>query len=375
MKHIVILGPAHPLRGGLAAFNERLAQRFLEDGYQVSIYTFSLQYPSFLFPGKSQYTSDPAPKGLNIKIRVNSINPFNWISVGRELKKLQPDILIFKYWLPFMAPCFGTIARIVKRNKKTKVICILDNVIPHEKRFGDRLLTRYFINSIQTFIAMSKQVMSELREFTKEKKALLIPHPIYDHYGPLLGKKEACEYFKIDADKPCLLFFGFIRAYKGLDLLLEAMAHEKLKDFNGKLIIAGEFYEDAAPYLRYIEEHHLQDKIILKNEYIPDEEVRYYFSAADILVQPYHTATQSGISQMAFHFNKPMIVTNVGGLPEIVHDGITGWVVNRDASEIADAILRTYTKDKLEMFLRNVVEEKKKYDWSNMVSGVIELTS
>lgn len=289
--------------------------------------------------------------------------------------RLRPDILVFKYWLPFMAPCFGTIARIARLNRHTRTICILDNVVPHEKRPGDRLLTRYFISSIEVFIAMSKQVLNDLRQFTTRKKALLIPHPIYDHYGSLLPKAEARKWLGVEPNTPCLLFFGFIRGYKGLDLLIEAMGQCDMDAFAGKVIVAGEFYEDPSPYLKRIDELNLNDKFLLRNDYIPDDEVRYYFSAADIVVQPYHSATQSGISQMAFHFNKPMIVTDVGGLPEIVHDGKTGWVVQRSPESIAHAIRKTYAHGVIDMFVQGVEEEKKKYDWKHMVSGVLELTA
>lgn len=341
----------------------------------MTIVSFSLQYPSFLFPGKSQTTNEPAPKDLNIVTTVNSINPFNWILVGLRLMRLKPDILVFKYWLPFMAPCFGTIARITRLNRHTRTICILDNVVPHEKRPGDRLLTHYFISSIEVFIAMSRQVLNDLRTFTKNKEALLIPHPIYDHYGPLIPQAEAQSRLGIVPKTRCILFFGFIRGYKGLDLLIEAMAQPILEDFDGKVIIAGEFYEDQAPYTQRIKELNLTDRFILRNDYIPDDEVRHYFSAADIVVQPYHSATQSGISQMAFHFNKPMIVTDVGGLPEIVHDGITGWVVKRDPAAIALAIHKTYAAGILDKFVEEVKLEKKKYDWKHMVDGVFQLTS
>lgn len=371
----MILGPAHPLRGGLAAFNERLARSFQAEGHRVTLFSFSLQYPSFLFPGKSQTTNDPRPGDLEIVTTVNSINPINWIRVGLRLMRLRPDILVFKYWLPFMAPCFGTIARIARLNRHTRTICILDNVVPHEKRPGDRLLTRYFISSIEVFIAMSKQVLNDLRSFTSKKSALLIPHPIYDHYGLLLSKTEARQWLGLGPETPCILFFGFIRGYKGLDLLIEAMAQPEMQSFQGKAIVAGEFYEDPAPYLQRIKELNLTDRILLRNDYIPDDEVRYYFSASDVVVQPYHSATQSGISQMAFHFNKPMIVTDVGGLPEIVHDGKTGWVVERNPSAIAKAIQKTYSAGVLDKFVHEVEQEKKKYDWKHMVEGVFQLTA
>ncbi|MEY2828561.1 MAG: hypothetical protein RIQ33_419, partial [Bacteroidota bacterium] len=241
---IVILGSAHPLRGGLAAFNERLAKQFQDEQNEVIVYTFSLQYPSFLFPGTSQYTDEAAPKDLNIKIKVNSINPFNWIKVGLEIANQKPDILIVKFWLPFMGPCFGTILRLVKRNKTTKVISILDNVIPHEHRIGDKQFTQYFLKPVDGFIAMSASVKKDLHSFLPQAKCDFIPHPIYDNFGEIISKQAARAKLNIADDEKIILFFGFIRKYKGLDWILEAMKNEDLKKQNIKLLVAGEFYED-----------------------------------------------------------------------------------------------------------------------------------
>jgi glycosyltransferase involved in cell wall biosynthesis len=372
-KHIVILGSAHPLRGGLAAYNERIARELIRQGHQVTIFTFSLQYPGFLFPGTTQYSSEPAPKDLDIKVCVNSINPFNWIKTGMAIKKLQPDVLMFKYWLPFMSPCFGTIARIVKGNRKTRIVTILDNIIPHEKRIGDNLLTRYFTSAMDGFISMSKQVMNDLKKFTTSENQLLIPHPIYDNFGEGVSKASACEKLKLDPSVPYLLFFGFIRGYKGLDLLLEAMAQPALKNFPGKLIVAGEFYEEASPYHALIEKYNLKDRLVLHTDFIPDSEVKFYFGAADLVVQPYKTATQSGISQMAYHFEKPMVVTNVGGLPELVPDGECGFVVTPEPKAIAEAIMRFYDEQLMVKFTAHLKEEKKKYSWERMVEGVFTI--
>lgn len=368
-KNIVILGPAHPLRGGLAAFNERLARELIKQGHQVTIYTFSLQYPSFLFPGKTQYADSSSPSDLNIKVVVNSINPFNWIKIGRALKNIQPDILMIRFWIPFMGPCLGTIARIVKRNKHTKIIGVLDNVIPHEHRIGDKGFTKYFIKPVDRFIAMSQQVINDLRTFT-DKPCEFILHPIYDHYGDLLKKEDACSYLKLDNSFHYLLFFGFIRKYKGLDLLLMAMADERIKARNIKLIIAGEFYEDASMYHQQIKENNLEDKIILATDYIADEEVKYYFSAADLIVQPYRSATQSGISQIAYHFEIPMIVTNVGGLPEMVPNEKVGYVVDVNSTAIVNAILSFYDENKSMQFIAGIKDEKKKYSWNTFANAL-----
>ncbi len=369
---IVILGTSFPFRGGLAAYNERLAQEFMAQGHDVIIYTFTLQYPTFLFPGSSQYSEGPPPKGLIIKQKVNSINPFNWIMVGLELKKLKPDLLIVKFWLPFMAASFGTICRIVRKNKFTKIISILDNVIPHEKRFGDLQLIKYFVSSVDAFIAMSDSVKKDLEKFTT-KKCLLQNHPIYDNFGASIPKAEAIKNLALDDHTPYILFFGFIRDYKGLDLLLESLKDEKLQNLPFKAIIAGEFYTDSQPYLDKIKLWKLDDKVILHTEFIPDEEVKNYFCAADLVVQPYKTATQSGVTQICYHFYKPMLVTDVGGLAEIVPHLKAGYVVPVNSLKIADAIYDFYTSHREKEMVAFVSVEKKKYAWSEMTNAIISL--
>lgn len=370
---IIILGTAYPYRGGLSAFNERLAYEYQNQGHEVEIYTFTHQYPDFLFPGKTQYSSDPAPENLKITRKVHSYNPFNWIKVGKEISQKRPDVMITKFWLPFMAPCFGTIARLVKRNKHTRIVSILDNVIPHEHRIGDKMFVRYFVNSTDGFVAMSKSVLQDLRLFTKTKPAAFSPHPLYDHYGIRLNREKALQLLDLPTSHRYVLFFGFIRSYKGLDILLQAFSDERLRHSDIKLIVAGEFYGDSTPYLNLIKTLGIGDNVILRTDFIPDSEVNRYFSAADIVAQPYKTATQSGVTQIAFHFEKPMLVTNVGGLPEIVPDGKIGYVVEPDAPQIADALHRFFVENKQEEFERNIVEEKKKYAWSRFVETMEEV--
>lgn len=370
LMRIIIVGTAYPYRGGLAAFNERLAQEYVRNGHDVEVYTFTLQYPNFLFPGKTQYSTDPAPDNLTIYRKVNSCNPFNWLKVGKEIAQKKPDLLITKFWLPFMAPCLGTIERIVRRNKHTRIISILDNVIPHEHRIGDKMFARYFVNSTDGFIAMSKSVLNDLRLFTKDKPAAFCPHPLYDHYGERLDRAEALKLLGLSPDENHVLFFGFIRSYKGLDLLLEAFADDKLRNSNIKLIIAGEYYGDPKPYLQQIASLKLEDKVIQCTDFIPDSEVNRYFSAADIVAQPYKTATQSGVTQIAFHFEKPMLVTNVGGLPEIVPDGKIGYVVEPDVHEITTALVDFFETGKKQAFESNIKEEKKKYEWQRLTESI-----
>ena len=367
---ILIVGPAWPYRGGIADFDERIAREYIKKGDEVEIFTFTLQYPSFLFPGKTQYSPDPRPEDLDIKRKVNSINPFNWIKVGRELKKKNADLLIIKFWLPLMAPCFGTIARIVKGNGKTKVVSILDNIIPHEHRPGDKILSKYFISSIDAFIAMSKSVYDDLKSLNDKKLCLLSPHPIYDNFGTAVSREEAIGSLGLDPSAKYMLFFGFIRDYKGLDILLKAIADERIKNSDIKLIVAGEFYNNSEKYFEMEKQLGLEGKIIWRTDFIADEQVKNYFCASDIIVQPYKTATQSGVTQIAYHFEKPMLVTNVGGLPEIVPNGKVGYSVEPEAKVIADAISDFYSNGRYAEFVENIKEEKKKYSWDRMLENV-----
>jgi glycosyltransferase involved in cell wall biosynthesis len=370
---IVILGSAHPLRGGLASYNERLAREYMKQGHSVQLFTFSLQYPDFLFPGTTQYSDQPAPDDLFIHVKVNSVNPLNWYKVGKEIAALNADLMIVKFWLPFMGPCLGTISRIVKGNGKTKVISILDNIIPHEKRIGDYLLAKYFANSVDGFIAMSESVLTDLNKFDTKKPRAFSPHPLFDNFGAAITKPEAYEKLGLAINEEYILFFGFIRDYKGLDLLLQAMADERVRNLNMKLIVAGEFYTDAKPYADLIQQLGLRDKLILKTDFIPDDEVRNYFCAADMVVQPYKHATQSGVTQICYHFDRPMLVTNVGGLPEIVPHGKVGYVVEPQPKAIADAIVDFYTNH-MELRMRdNIRIEKKKYAWSAMLEKIAEV--
>jgi glycosyltransferase involved in cell wall biosynthesis len=371
--NITIIGTAYPYRGGLAAYNERLAKEFIAEGKNVTIVTFSLQYPSFLFPGKSQYLDGPPPEGLNISRKVNSVNPFNWIRTGLQIRKQRPDILIFKYWLPFMAPCFGTIARLVKGNGHTKVITILDNVIPHEKRPGDRLLTKYYTSSIDGAIAMSASVLADLQNFRSDIPAKLNPHPLFDNFGPLIDRDKALGQLGLDPSCSYILFFGFIRKYKGLDLLLDAFARKELREMNIKLIIAGEFYEDDTPYHDLVKEYNLENEVIFFDRFINDDEVAAFFSCADLIVQPYRSATQSGVTQIAYHFGKPMLVTDVGGLREIVPDHKCGYVINPDPVSIFEALSDFYVNDRNEEYTRNVLSEREKFSWSKMTASVSEV--
>ena len=373
-KKVVIIGPGHPLRGGLATFNQRLAKEFIAQGNDCYICSFSLQYPSFLFPGTTQYSSEPAPADLKIYSWVNSVNPLNWIKIGNRLKNQKPDLIVVRYWLPVMGPALGTILRRVKKNKHTQIVCIADNIIPHEHRPGDAAFTKYFLKSCDAFITMSGKVLEDLRQFEKTKPAQLVKHPLYDTFGEIISKEEARKKLGLNNNEPIILFFGFIRKYKGLDLLFEAMSDERIKNAGIKLLVAGEFYEDAKQYEEQIDRLKIRDRLILKTDFIPDSEVQYYLCAADAVIQPYRNATQSGVTPLAYHFEKPMVVTNVGGLPSLVPDEKAGLVTEPEPHAIATAILKFYQLGET-YFIPHLRSEKQKYSWAVLVEAISNMSN
>jgi glycosyltransferase involved in cell wall biosynthesis len=371
-KKIIIIGSAHPLRGGLASFNERLAKEFQDTSHDVTIYTYSLQYPDFIFPGTTQYSAEPPPAGIKIKVAINAINPFNWVSVGNRIRKEKPDIIVVRYWLPLMGPCLGSILRMVKKNRHTKIICIADNIIPHEKRPGDYIFTKYFMKPVDAFITMSEKVLADLRKINTHAPAVKVVHPLYDNFGPIISKEEARHKLGLEKDSKIILFFGFIRKYKGLDTLLDAMQILKSGPNSPLLLVAGEFYEKRQPYDKQIAALGIKENVILRTEFVADSEVKYYLCAADVVVQPYRSATQSGVTPLAYHFEVPMIVTNVGGLPSMVVENKTGLIAEPNAHSLADKINEFFEKGK-EFYVPNLRIEKTKYSWQVMTDAILHL--
>lgn len=372
-KNIIIVGPAYPLRGGLATYNLLLANKLQEQGHSVRIVTFSLQYPNIIFPGKTQYSTEPKPDSIEIEVSLNSVNPLNWLSLGKKLREEKPDLVIFRYWMPFMGPSLGALGRIIRKNKHTKVVAIADNIIPHEKRFFDTPFTKYFVNSCDGFVTMSKSVLEDLKKFDVNKPAGYNPHPMYESFGPQLDKVEARKKLGLDKDGKYLLFFGFIRKYKGLDILLRAFADKRIQEAGIKLIIAGEYYDKPEEYQAIIKEHNLEPAVVQANEFIPDSEVSVYFSAADMVVQTYKTATQSGVTQIAYYYHNPMLVTDVGGLAELVPHNKVGYVTSTDTLEIADAILDFYENKREAEFVENIKTERLRFTWDSMIAKLFEV--
>jgi len=376
-KHIsnIIVGPAYPLRGGIAAHNQSLAFHLNKLKHPSSIISYKMQYPKILFPGKTQYDeSGPSElvKSLDIQQTLNSIYPASWYGVAKKINRLQPSLLILRFWMPYFGMALGTIGRLINK-KNTKIIGLVDNAIAHEPRIGDAALLKYFLKVCNGCMVMSKSVQDDILSFDTNKKTALSPHPVYDHYGDGIDKIVARKRLGLKTDAKYIMFFGMIRKYKGLDLLLDAMKVLHTKDNSIHLIVAGEYYEDEALYQQKIKEYGLAGNVTSINKYIPDEAVHLYFSAADLITQTYHTATQSGISQIAFHFEKPMLVTDVGGLKEIVEHQKVGYVVDKNPLHIADSIMDFFKHNRVLEFLPNLKEEKKKYSWETFVNELITL--
>ena len=372
---IVILGPAHPYRGGLASIMETMARTYARRGDDVRIVTFTRQYPEFLFPGKSQTVDTPPPADLRIERAVDTVNPFNWIAVGRRLRRERPDMILMKYWTPFKAPCFGTIARKARSNGHTRVVCQIDNVEPHEHHIVDRPFNRWYLSSVDGFVYMSEQVHRELEAYTSAP-AIFSPHPMFENFGTPAPREESCRAIGLDPRLRYLLFFGLIRDYKGLDMLLEAWAllrREGRLAEDVRLLVAGEFYTAKEPYLQQIERLGLRDDVVLHDRFVPDAEVRRYFSAAEALVLPYRTATQSGVTQIAYAFDLPMVSTDVGGLPEIVLDGRTGIICQPSPDSIAAALERLMQDGVLARLRANFAVEKRRFSWEEMCDRLVEV--
>lgn len=367
---IIIIGPAHPFRGGIADTNESLCQSLIDTGHDASIITFTVQYPELLFPGKTQYRTDTISHPFRIDRMINSINPINWIFAAKKINARNPDLVIVRYWMPFFAPSTGSIIKLL--NKRTKVIAMCDNVIPHEKRIGDHVLTKYFTNSFDAFITLSNTTYKELDLFTNKPKTYS-PHPINYGLGKKIPKHIAREKLKLDPNKKYLLFFGLIRAYKGLDLTLKTIGLDKMKKLDINLLVVGEFYESKDKYLDLIDELDIKDKVTIIDKFVPTDDIKNYFSAADMAIQTYKTASQSGVSQIAFNFDCPILVTNVGGLSEVVLHNKVGYVCEKDPNEIAEAISDFYINDRKDTFIKNILVEKQKYTWQTFAQRILDL--
>jgi len=370
---VILIGPAYPLRGGIANFNESLATAFKNNSIDAEIISFYFQYPSFLFPGKTQKSDERFPETLAIKSLISSINPISWYKTARYIKKDNPDLIVIQFWLPLMAPALGSILRMIGKKKKAKVIAVVHNAKPHEKRPGDNFFTKYLFNKCDGFISLSSTVLNDISNFTSSTNKIFVPHPVYDIFGKIITKSEARKFLDLKEDEKIILFFGIIRKYKGLELLLKSMATDKLKNLKLKLLVAGEFYEDQEKYFELIKNLGLKDNVQIVNKFIENDNVKYYFCASDIVVQPYLHATQSGVTQIAYNFERPMLVTRVGGLAEIVFDKYTGYVTGVNEDEISSALMDFYDNDREKEFSANVAKEKYRFSWQAMIDAILSL--
>ncbi|MFZ5517367.1 MAG: glycosyltransferase [Candidatus Zhuqueibacterota bacterium] len=367
---IVIIGTSYPMRGGIAHYVALLYQKFIERGHDVKIISFKRQYPSLFFPGKTQQDTSKEVVSLPSEPMLDSIGPLSWIRTFLSIYRFRPDLVIFKYWMPFFAPCYAAVSFLTRLFTRTKLVYICDNIIPHEQRLEDRLLTHLGLWNIHYFIVQSAAVKADLLKFKPGANFKEVPHPVYEIFSNPFTQEQARGKLKFGKEDNLLLFFGFVREYKGLHILLRALP-SVLKQMPVKLIIAGEFYDDSSRYLDLIKKLNLEPVVFVFDEYIPNEDVGLYYSAADVVVLPYISATQSGIIQIAYNYNKPVITTNVGGLPEVVKEGETGFIVpaeNPDA--LAQAIVTFYRKRKSVPFHAHIAAFKKQFSWDRMASEI-----
>lgn len=367
---IAYLSTFYPFRGGIAQFNASLL-RELEKEHTVQAFTFSRQYPGFLFPGKTQMvTNDQKADTIDSKQVLDSLNPFSYFTAASKIKAFKPDLLIMKYWMSYFGPSLGTVAKLMPKN--TKVITILDNVIPHEKRFFDNAFTKYFLKQNDGFIAMSDKVLADLISLSPKSPYLRKDHPLYDHFGAKINSEDAKKQLKLHTNKKTILFFGFIRDYKGLDVLIQAFG--KLND-SYQLVIAGETYGSFEKYTSLINYLPNKDNVFVYNDYISDEQVPLFFSAADICVLPYKSATQSGITSIAYHFEVPLIATDVGGLKETIQDGVTGLIVEKcEPDDIANGIIEYFEGNLSNALISGIRNIKDSLSWKKFSASLIDFS-
>jgi glycosyltransferase involved in cell wall biosynthesis len=371
------VGTAYPMRGGIAQFNALLC-RELSRAHDVRVYSFTRQYPSILFPGKTQLESGGDPAPVEARAMVDSVNPWTWRRTAEAIARERPDALLFKYWIPFFAPCFGTIARGVRRRteragRRARVVLICDNIIPHEKRPLDAALTRYMLGAADAFIVMSRSVLDDLRRFVPDARAELVAHPLYTHFGEPTPKSDARRRLGWEEGERVILFFGYIRAYKGLDLLLRAMPAIRART-GARLVVLGEFYEDRAPYDRLVERLGIADAVTMRGDYVANEEVGVYVCASDLLVLPYRSATQSGIVQVGMQLERPVVSTRVGGLSEMIEDGRTGLLVApEDETALAGAVSRFFEEGLETPLVAGIRAAKGRMGWNVLAEAVVRL--
>ena len=364
---IILVGPFPPYRGGISMFNYSLAEE-LEKEHEVHRVSFSLQYPKLLFPGKTQFFDF---KGKPSNKLINSINPLSWIKTANYIKKLSPDLIVFQYWMPFFAPAFNSIAKRIKKECDAKIVVNCNNIKSHEPKPGDNVLTKAFFNNCDAFMVMSSIVEKDLKSLITKPKYAKSPHPIYEIFGDIVSKQTARNDLKLGNEK-IILNFGLIRDYKGLDILIKAAKTIKSKIKNFKILVVGECYGDEEKYLMLAKKHNVEDVFDFRFQFIPNEKVNHYFCASDFVVLPYRSATQSGIVPIAYNFNKPVIVSNVGGLPEVVKIGKSGFVCEPTSKDLSKTIINLLDND-LSSYNEFISNYKTTFSWSSFTKNMLEL--
>ena len=370
---IVLVGPFPPFRGGISDLNVALAHH-LSKRHVVHAINFTTQYPKVLFPGKTQLKKGDHALEVDSIRCLSSINPFSWRKAANKIIDLEPDLVLFSFWLAFFAPAFSGVAKKIKKYLDANIMAICHNIIPHEEHLLDTRLTKRFFCFIDSFIVLSKKVENELLNIVPGAKYKYSPHPVYNIFKNTLSKEQAKAELNI-ATKKVLLFFGLIRKYKGLDILINAMEkiNNELDDYT--LLIVGECYENKAKYTDLIKNAGITDNVQCHYSFVPDNEVGKYFSASDVVVLPYKSASQSGIVQIAYNFDTPVIVSNVGGLPEIVDEGKTGYCVEPSSNAFAKAIKAFYDKDNINELNSNISDYKSQFSWDGIVNAIEELVN
>ncbi len=367
LKRVLIIGPAYPFRGGIAEFNNNLCSTYQKLGIDCQVLSFSVQYPGILFPGSSQFESQPREIDFKVHRIINSINPISWFKAVKFVKKFSPDYVLTAYWIPFIGISTGFVMKKIKKLFPTLVLA--HNIQPHDAKPFDRQITSFFLKQARGVVLLSKAVERELDEFDSSLPRMIGFHPLYD-FGPKVDRQEALQMLGIEPSK-YVLFFGLIKKYKGLDILLKAFATDKLRQTDIKLIVAGEFYDNKRFYLDMIEQLGLKERVLLFDYFIPTHQVKYFFSVADAVILPYRSATQSGVTQVAYHFEVPMIVSDVGALPDLVPDGKAGFVFKSgDYQQLADKIIKIYDDGNLLKFKKFIAEKKKEFSWEKLVEQI-----
>ena len=363
-KKIVLIGPVYPYKGGISHYTG-LMYRELVKKHDVTLVSYKMQYPKILFKKEQRDYSNDTFKIEETNYWINTANPFNIIHYAQKIKKMMPDLVIFQWWHPYFAPCYWIMKKVLKN---IKVVYICHNVFPHERFPFDRRLTKLALSKAYGYVVQSKMDGEDLREIQNNPNYIFTPHPTYDTFKMSnIDKVAARELLTIENSKKVLLFFGFVREYKGLKHLLNALPQiaSQIKDI--QLLVVGDFGEDRENYMELIKQLKIGKYVQIVEGYVPDDEVEKYFVAADLVVLPYESATQSGIVQIAYGFEKPVVVTSVGGLPDVVKDKKTGMVVEPKKPEaIAEAVVQFFTHEEADQYVNNIKKEAYRFSWQRM---------